>query len=149
MRNKGCFNKGHVPFNKGKKLEDYLPEETIEKIKLTTFKPGERAGEKNNTWKGGVQIIKNDCVYLYTGVNQRVRSPKAVYEAAYGPVPKGWVLLHIDGDHHNDEIDNLIAIPRAILVQLNAGRLNRNYHEIEGAVRIWSEETIKRASEVF
>lgn len=143
------FYKGHIPFNKGKKLEDYLSQEKIEKIKLTTFKPGQRAGEKNNTWKGGIQVCKSDCVYLYDGVNKRSRRPKVVYEKAHGPIPKGWILFHIDGIKHNDELDNLIAIPRSILVQLNAGRLNRNYHEIQMAVKVWDEETKKRASEDF
>jgi hypothetical protein len=27
-------------------------------------------------------------------------------------------------------LDNLIAIPRAVLVKINAGRMNANYHEI-------------------
>jgi hypothetical protein len=35
---------------------------------------------------------------------------------------------------HNDDLDNLIAIPRAILVMLNANRINGNYQEIKSAV---------------
>ncbi len=149
MGNSGCFEKGHVPFNKGKKLEEYLPEETIEKIKQTTFKEGQTAGEKSNMWKGGVQTPNNDCVYLYDGVGKRIRRPKAVYEEANGPIPKGWILFHIDGIKHNDALDNLIAIPRSILVQINAGRLNRNFHEIKSAVSIWYEELAKSGGEDF
>ena len=148
MANSGCFKKGHVPHNKDKKLEDYLSEEKIKKINQTTFKPGQRAGDKNNTWKGGIQVCKSDCVYLYDGVNKRIRRPKVVYEKVHGPIPAGWILFHIDGEKHNDDIDNLIAVPRAVLMKLNSGRLNRNWHEIEAEVRIYLE-TKKEGTEVF
>jgi hypothetical protein len=141
-RNK--FQKGHIPFNKGKKLEVYLPEKTIEKIKLTQFKKGERAGEKNNTWKGGIQHNTKDVIYLYDGVGERIRRPKKIYEEVNGPVPKGWIIYHVDGQMHNDCIDNLIAIPRAVLMKINAGRLNRNYHEINSAVREYLSESYKK-----
>ena len=137
--NKGNFQKGNIPFNKGKKMTEYISEESLDKIKKTQFKPGERVAEKNNTWKGGVQINKNDCVYLYSGVNQRVRRPKYIYEFHKGKIPKGWILYHLDQIKHNDNIDNLIAIPRAILVKINAGRLNINYHEIQQEVNNYLE----------
>jgi hypothetical protein len=31
-------------------------------------------------------------------------------------------------------LDNLIAIPRAVLVKINSGRMNANYHEIRQAI---------------
>ena len=34
----GQFLKGHVPHNKGKRMEDYLDEETIKRIKAVGFK---------------------------------------------------------------------------------------------------------------
>jgi hypothetical protein len=40
----------------------------------------------------------------------------------------------LDRDAHNDELDNLIAIPRAVLVRINSGRMNANYQEIKEAV---------------
>lgn len=143
------FEIGHVPHNKGKKLEDYLPEETIAKIKETSFKEGQNAGDKNNTWKGGIQTPKNDCVYLYNGVGKRIRRPKTVYEAANGPIAEGWILLYIDGIKDNDDLDNLIPVPRSVLMKLNSGRLNRNYHEIESAVNEYLISIEKTDTEVF
>ena len=122
----GNFKKGHVPWNKGKKGIHLSPE--------TEFKKGERAGDKNNSWKGGVQTTKNDCTYLYAGVNKRVRRPVSVYQQAYGEIPKGWVVIHLDGNKDNDEIDNLIAIPRAILIKLNAGRTARTWYNLQQEV---------------
>jgi hypothetical protein len=132
--NKGNFKKGHIPFNKGKKMTEYISESSLEKIKQTQFKPGQTAAEKSNKWKGGIQEMTNDVVYLYSGVGQRIRRPKYVYEFHNGKIPKGWILYHLDQNKHNDNIDNLIAIPRAVLIKINAGRLNVNYHEIKKEV---------------
>lgn len=132
--NDGCFKPGNVPHNKGKKLIDYASVKSIWKIQGTQFKKGETAGDKSNNWKGGIQTIKNDVVHLYTGINKRVRRPKKVYEDAHGKMPKNWVIYHLDGVMHNDHIDNLIAIPRAILMKINANRINVNYHELKTEV---------------
>lgn len=122
----GKFEKGHSPWNAGLKGIHLNPS--------TEFKKGEMVGKDHYSWKGGEQYIKNDCVYVSTGANQRVRRPKKVYEDANGKIPNGWILYHLDGDRHNDSLNNLIAIPRAILVRINSGRMNTNYHEIKEAV---------------
>lgn len=122
----GKFKSGHKPWNAGLKGIRLSPG--------TEFRKGEKTGKDHPSWKGGEQIMKSDCVHLYSGTNKRVRRPKKVYEGAYGEVPKGFVLYHLDGDRHNDGSDNLIAIPRAVLVSVNAGRINANYHEIKKAV---------------
>ena len=44
---------------------------------------------------------------------------------------------------HNDDLDNLIAIPRAVLVMLNANRINGNYQEIKSAVEKWTIQNKK------
>jgi hypothetical protein len=85
----------------------------------TSFKNGQRAGDKNNTWKGGIQIPKNDCVHLYAGVGKRVRRPRVIYESAFGKLPKGFVIYHIDRNRNNDNLYNLEAISRAELMKRN------------------------------
>ena len=114
MGNSGSFKKGNEPWNKGKKGIHLSPE--------TEFKEGQRAGEKNNTWKGGIQEMKNDCVYLYDGIGKRKRRPRTIYEEHNGEIPKGYVIVHKDGDRYNDSPDNLEAISRAELVLRNSGR---------------------------
>jgi hypothetical protein len=111
MGNAGSFKKGQVPWNKGMKGLRVSPE--------SEFKTGQYIGDKHPCWKGGVQVPKNDCTYLYAGVRSRVRKPRAIYEAAYGRIPKGYVIYHIDGDKRNDELMNLEAISRAELLKRN------------------------------
>jgi hypothetical protein len=86
----------------------------------TTWKEGDTAGEKHPQWKGGVQNNTNDCAYVHTGVNARIRRPRKVWEDVYGELPAGYVIWHIDGDKHNDDIDNLEAITRAEMMLRNS-----------------------------
>lgn len=132
MKNKGAFKKGHKPWNKELKGIHMSP--------ATEFKNGQTAGEKSNMWKGGIQTMANDVVYLYDGAGKRIRRPKKIYEESGQIVPKGWIIYHIDGIMHNDEIDNLIAIPRAILIKLNKNVINSNYDNIKNEIEIYLKE---------
>lgn len=132
MDNKGQFKKGHRPWNKDKK--------GIHLSKETEFKKGQFEGDKNHNWRGGIQVNKNDCIYLYDGANKRARRPAKVLEAAGVQVPKNWIVYHIDGIKTNDEITNLIAIPRAILIKLNNGSINANYYNIDQAIKVYLKE---------
>lgn len=107
MRNKlGQFIKGVIPWNKGKK--DFRPSPNTE------FKAGEHhTGENHPSWKGGEQLNTKDCIHVWDGTNKRVRRPRKVYEEHHGPIPKGYVVIHLDGNKHNDDPANLKAISRA------------------------------------
>lgn len=107
----GKFEKGNIPWNKGKKGIHLSPK--------SEFKKGERAGNKNNTWKGGIQKPKNDCVHLYDGIGKRKRRPRAIYEEHHGKLPNNYVIFHKNGDKYDDRIENLIAITRAELLKIN------------------------------
>jgi hypothetical protein len=109
--NKGQFVKGMVTWNKGMKGLRYSPD--------TEFKAGEFVGESHPSWKGGIQITKNDCAYLWDGANKRKRRPRAIWEEHHGTLPDGMVIIHLNGDRYDDSISNLKAITRAELLRLN------------------------------
>lgn len=120
MKNKGCFKKGLIPHNKGRKMKEYMSDEGLEKIKKSQFKKGDsHTGDKHVTWGGGIQKMTKDCVHLWDGTNKRVRRPKKNYEDVYGKVPEGFVIFHIDGNKDNDHYSNLEAISRAELLKRN------------------------------
>ena len=131
----GKFKIGHKPWNVGAK--GFRPSPNTE------FKVGENTGKKHPSWKGGEQVFKSDCVYLYVAVNKRIRRPKKNYEDAHGEIPKGWVMYHLNGNRYDDSLDNLIAIPRAILVKINSGRLNVNYYEIKKEIENYESKLLR------
>jgi hypothetical protein len=80
-------------------------------------------GENHPSWKGGIHKPKNDCLIKNIGPNKRVRLNKYNWELAYGPLPKGYILYHLDRDPHNCDVDNLEAITRAELLARNIHRI--------------------------
>ncbi len=103
---RGTFKKGHTPWNKGKK--------GVNGESNTKFSEGDHhTGETHVSWKGGVQVMKSDCTYLWDGTGKRARRPRVSYEETFGPIPKGYVIVHKDGDRYNDDPNNLEAISRA------------------------------------
>jgi hypothetical protein len=115
MRNsKGQFARGLVPWNKGAKGFNPSPG--------TQFKPGEdHFGETHPSWKGGVQIMSNDCAYLWKN-GERIRRPRQIYEEHFGTIPRGYVIVHRDGNRYNDTPENLEAISRAENLRRNNKR---------------------------
>lgn len=62
----GQFLKGHEPFNKGKKWEDYLPEEKIERMRKQILSMCGQGRKDIGGWnKKAVIAIKNGEFYGY------------------------------------------------------------------------------------
>lgn len=113
MNKKGSFPKGHTPWNKNKKGIHLSPE--------SEFKKGELIGKDHPSWRGGVQNMTKDVVYVWAGANKRERRPRKVYEDVYGKIPQGFVVIHIDGNKDNDDPRNLQAISRSENLKRNRG----------------------------
>ena len=111
FEDRGRFEKGNIPHNKGKP-HPYGKE--------TEFKKGQYVGDTHPSWRGGEQKMKYDCVYMWDGANKRLRRPSKVWVEHNGPIPHGMCILHKDGDKHNDDIDNLELISRSDLMRMNS-----------------------------
>lgn len=109
------FKPGCVPFNKGKKgIGGHEP---------TQFKKGQKP---HNYKPVGTERIRSVDNYVDVKVaDPNVWRPKhhLIWEAANGPIPKGYVILFGDGDIRNFELDNLILITRSQLAMLNKHNL--------------------------
>jgi len=73
-----------------------------------------------HNFKDGVQVMTNDCVYVADLMTKkRIRRPVKVWTEVNGCIPKGWVVFHLDGDSHNDDISNLCLLNRKGLLDMN------------------------------
>jgi len=105
------FKKGNIAWNKGLK--------GIHLNRKTEFKKGSNHfGENHPSWKGGVQIMTNDCVYVWFN-GSRIRRPVKVLLENNIEIPENYVVFHKDYNKHNDNIENLEVISRAELLKRN------------------------------
>lgn len=125
----GCFPKGHVPDNKGKKMP-YNPASAA-----TRFKKGHRGGRAAERYKpiGTERLSKEGYVERKIHDDMPLQSRwRAVHlirwEERHGQVPEGHCLKCLDGNKANTDPSNWEMVPRALLPRLN-GRFGRNYDD--------------------
>lgn len=104
----GCYEKGHVPLNKGRKMSP----EIYKKAEPTMFKKGNIP--QNYRPVGSERIAADGYVWV------KVKDPRTwrekhviVWEAAYGPRPEGHKIIFADRNKTNFALDNLILISNA------------------------------------
>lgn len=122
----GRFEKGSVPWSKGKKLPFNA------NSAATQFKKGEtphnyRGPGHESVDEAGYVWIVIDRPNPYTGASTwRVQKHRFLWEQKHGPVPEGHVLKCLDGDRSNTDPSNWEAIPMALIPRL-AGKSGRDY----------------------
>jgi len=120
------WEKGHIPFNKGKKGISYPG------CKATQFKKGHKPqtwvpiGSERITKDGYIQIKVQDGKFQHNWKGKHI----IIWEEHNGSVPPGHVVIFGDGNKRNFDIDNLILVSRAQLVILNKNRLIQNDTEL-------------------
>lgn len=115
----GQFPKGHIPFNKGRKMT----EEQYRKSAATMFKAG---NIPNNYRPIGSERIDCDGYVMV-----KVADPKSwrfkqrvLYEQYHGvKLEKSDVVLFLDGNKQNFSKDNLVKLTRAELARYNQDHL--------------------------
>jgi|GEM_PF-798588 len=108
----GYYKKGHEPFNKGKRMRDYVSVDAMSRMEKTMFKPG--CPPVNHRQIGSVRINSEGYEYIKVAEpNVWIASHWFIWERANGPVPKNHVVVFADGDKQNITLDNLILVSRA------------------------------------
>lgn len=134
----GCFAKGTVPPNKGKKC----PPGTGGRhpnARRTQFKKGNEPHNTNflgheRVSKDGYVEISIDETNPHTGFERRyVLKHRWQWEQKHGPVPDG-MCLKCKGERINTDPSNWELIPRALLPRLD-GRFGRGYEEAPAELR--------------
>ncbi len=105
------FHKGHVPANKGRRMEEYLDPDQISRIRATQFWKGHRS---SNAFDVGSEVFRGDG-YLW----RKISEPDVwrqvhilLWESENGPVPDGMMVTFLNGDRHDIRLENLALITR-------------------------------------
>lgn len=122
----GCYPKGAVPANKGKKMPFNA------NCAATQFKKGQRppnakpVGYEKTTKDGYIEVSIAET-NPHTGYGRRfVLKHRYLWEKLNGPVPKGMRLKSLDGNRLNTDPANWVAVPMSMGPRL-AGRWSMNY----------------------
>lgn len=114
----GRFEKGHVPVNKG------LKGVCAEGCEVSQFKKGNRPANAMPVGSRVKTDPKNKKEPGYWKI--KIAEPRTwvfehryVWESRNGPVPKGYVIIFIDGNTDNVTIENLELVTRGELALLN------------------------------
>lgn len=124
----GCFPKGNISHNKGKKGFCAPGSEK------GWFKKGVRGGRAKKLYKpiGSERVSKGGYVERKVNDDLPLQSRwqtvhKINWEAANGPVPEGHRLKCLDGDKQNTDQANWIAVPLALGPRLAGLKRGLNY----------------------
>lgn len=118
------FKKGHIPYNKGKKMS----KEVYEKTKHTMFAKGHIPA--NHKPVGSERIIKDGYIEVKVAEPSKWKlKQRLVYEKHKGEIPKGSTIIFLDGNRLNFDINNLKCVTRSELLYLNRNGLS-NLNEI-------------------
>lgn len=138
----GRFQKGDIPFNKGKSQKDYMSAESIEKTKKTRFKKG----QSPINWRpvGSERITKDG----YTEI--KIAEPnvwelkhKVLWEREHGSIPPKHVVIFADGNKENLDINNLMLISREKLLIMNTNELIKKDAELTKTGALIADVLIK------
>lgn len=110
MGNSGSFKIGHVPWNKGLK--------GCFGARRTSFKKGNLP--HNTRAMYSERLSKEGYIEIKVGINKWISKHRYIWEQYYKrEVPKGKVVIFLDGNNRNFEIENLKLISRGALLILN------------------------------
>ncbi len=119
------FIKGQPSYNKGVKMT----KEIYEKAKPTMFQKGNRP---HNHKAVGSEVLSKDG-YIEVKIEEPNKwrfKHNLIWEAQYGTIPKGAVVIFLDGNRQNIDISNLKLITRKELLIMNMNRLFSENQEL-------------------
>lgn len=123
--NAGCFKKGNVPFNKGKKWDEYMSPEGQKNSRKTTFKKGNvppnrrECFEERITKDGYIEIKIQDGKLNKNWILKH----RYIYEQHYGKIPDGYNVMFADKNKQNFDVDNLILVSKSEDLIMNSRKL--------------------------
>ena len=106
------FQKGLTPFQKGKKIEEWMSPEGIANSVKGRFKKGHPS--QNIRPVGSERVNIDGYIEIKIAEPSKWRQKqRVVWEAEHGPVPDGYMVSFIDGNKQNCALSNLRLITKA------------------------------------
>lgn len=143
---RGVFKKGLVPFNKGRKM----PADVRERCAPTMFKKGQLP--KNTREADGAISIRYDnrgvaVPHIRISLGKWEYLARHTWREHHGEIPKGYIVVHKDGDSMNCEVDNLELISRADNARRNYSREKfvAWHNELTDEYVLWYQTRYKHA----
>lgn len=128
------FQPGHIPANKGRKMEDICTPEALARSSATRFKVGHRP--KNWRPVGSERVSKDGYieVKMREGIRGWDMKHKVVWERHNGKVPKGNKISFRDGNTQNCDISNLYLVTYEDLMRKNT--IHNYPEELRDVIRL-------------
>lgn len=98
------FQKGYIPFSKGRKMESWLSPEVLQKIKANQAHTAER--NKQRALPDGSMTTRYNGAYIKID-GHWVKYAHHVWQQAFGPIPSNQAIYFKDGDNTNCNLSNL------------------------------------------
>ena len=104
------FKPGHTPHNKGKQMDA----EIYEKVAPTMFKKGNKPHNTKPVGTINVRLDSQNRPYQYIKIKDSHWEllQRYVWTKAHGEIPRGSVVIFLDGNYLNCELTNLKVITR-------------------------------------
>lgn len=122
------FAKGSTPWNKG--VKGYMG------ANATSFKKGQLPPSTRQV--GETRLDKEGAVLVKVAHRKWVRRSRLEWEKHHGPLPKGHIIFHINGDIKDDRIENLELLSRAENLALKRKRWEKDkprYDELDDSLK--------------
>jgi hypothetical protein len=135
------FKTGHMPHNKGKKMDAEL----YTKCAPTMFKPGQKPANTKGDNAISIRVDTSGKAYQYYKIadSQWVLYHRYLWEQANGPIPAKHIVRFIDGNTMNVELSNLECIPMS--ENANRNTIHRFPDDLKKLIRLKAKlnKTIK------
>lgn len=123
----GQWQKGLIPYTKGKKWDEYMSKEAQENSRKTCFNKERTVNNPNITdlpvgterYHKGYVIVRTDKQDGLSARRYWKFKHHLIWEEAYGPIPEGQCVIFADGNRLNFDINNLILVTRGELGLMN------------------------------
>lgn len=128
----GQFQKGQISWNKGKTWDEYMPKESQERSRKTTFKKG---NIPPNHREIGSERLDSDGYILVKiqdgkGHKNWTLKHRLIWKSMYGNIPTGYKIMFADGNKRNFDINNLILVSDAEELIMNQNKFVKDNSDL-------------------